>query len=103
MKKIFVSVGVRNLTQQQTIAKHAEYREKITNIIGEYTDISDNVSSFHQSSEIRSPIYWLGKGLSEELVHADLVVFCGNLNKTRGCQVEKLVCDLYDIPYLVIK
>ena len=106
MKKVFVSVAVRGLTKEQTVAKHAEYKEKITGIIGEYEDISDDVSGFHESKtpDVKyPPVYWIGKGLTNEMANADLVAFCGDISQTRGCKVEKLICELYDIPYIVIK
>jgi len=107
MKKVFVSVAVRGLNEEQTMAKHAECRQKITDIIGEYEDISDNVSDFHSGNVDEgvncAPLWWFGKGLVNELAYADLAVFYGDISQTRACKLEKEICELYDIPYIVIK
>lgn len=109
MKKVFVSVAVRGLNKEETVAKHEEYRGKIADIIGEYEDISDKVSEFHKTKGLNitaykhPALYWIGRGLSNQMADADLVVFCGDLSQTRGCKVEKLICELYDIPHIVIK
>ena len=106
MKKVFVSVAVRGLSEEQTIAKHEEYFEKIRAVIGEFEDISISThgsSEFHKDGTGKHPVWWLGKGLSEQMVKADIVAICGDISQTRGCKVEKLICELYDIPHIVIK
>lgn len=106
MKKVFISVAVRGLNKEETEAKHAEYRQKITDIIGEHEDISINNPDrepFTGITNEKPAVYWLGLGLQKELSKADLAIFCGDISETRGCKVEKLICELYDIPYIVIK
>lgn len=105
MKKIFLSVAVKGLTKEQTEAKHEEYRQKITEIIGEYEDISINNPDREPFTGItaeKPAVYWMGLGLQVELAKADLAVFCGDISNTRGCKIEKLICELYGIPHIVI-
>ena len=106
MKKVFVSVAVKGLTKEQTETRHEEYRERIADLIGEYEDISINnpdCEPFTGITHEKPAVYWLGQGLQKELSKADIAVFCGDISNTRGCKVEKLVCELYGIPYIVIQ
>lgn len=106
MKKVFISVAVRGLTKEQTEAKHEEYRNKIADLIGEYEDISINNPDREPFTGItaeKPAVYWMGLGLQKELAKADLAVFCGDIEATKGCRIEKLICELYDIPHIVIK
>jgi hypothetical protein len=101
MKKAYISVAISGLSKQQAEAKHQEYRNRITEIIGEYEDISSVRPDFKIDKE--TPLtYWLGKGITEEISQADIVVFCGDISQTRGCKVEKLICELYGIPHVVV-
>jgi len=105
MKKVFISVAIRGLNKEETIAKHAEYRRKITDIIGEYEDISINNPDrepFTGITDEKPAVYWLGLGLQKELAKADMAIFCGDISATKGCKVEKLICELYGIPHIVI-
>lgn len=106
MRKVFISVAVRGLSKEETEAKHEEYRQKITEIIGEYDDISINNPDrepFTGITDEKPAIYWLGLGLQIELARADLAIFCGDISSTKGCKVEKLICELYGIPHIVIE
>lgn len=106
MKKVFISVAVRGLSKEETVAKHEEYQKKITEIIGEYEDISINnpeCEPFTGITKEKPAAYWLGQGIQKELSKADLAVFCGDISNTKGCKIEKLICELYDIPHIVIK
>lgn len=105
MKKVFVSVAVRGLSKEETVAKHEEYRLAIAEIIGQYEDISINnpdCEPFTGITDEKPATYWLGQGIQKQLAKADLVIFCGDISNTRGCKIEKLICELYGIPYIVI-
>lgn len=106
MKKVFISVAVRGLTPEETKAKHQEYFLKISELIGDFEDISidnPNREVFTGITKEKPAVYWLGLGLQKEMAGADLVVFCGDIENTKGCKVEKQICELYGIPHLVIK
>jgi hypothetical protein len=101
MKKVFISVAVRGLNPEQTKAKHEEYRSKIEELIGDYEDVSLS-GGFTGFDEEHPPVYWMGRGLMNEMSKAELVIFCGDINETRGCRIERFVCDTYSIPYLML-
>lgn len=106
MKKVFISVAVRGLTPEQTELKHEEYKKKITELIGEYEDISINnpkSERFTGITDEKPAIYWWTNVTARELAEADLAIFCGDISNTKGCKIEKLICELFDVPHLVIK
>lgn len=105
MKKVFMSVAVKGLTPEQTKAKHQEYFMKIHKIIGEFEDVSINNPKnepFTGITEEKPALYWWSNVTVKELTEAEVVVFCGDISNTRGCRVEKLICELFEIPHIVI-
>jgi hypothetical protein len=64
-------------------------------------DISTVRSEFKINKETLLT-YWFGRGITEKLSQADIVVFSGDISQTRGRKVEKLICELYEIPHIVV-
>jgi hypothetical protein len=102
MKKVFISTAILGLTPEETVDKHEQYRSKIKEIIGDYEDMS-LTGDFTGIDKDHPPLYWEGHYLKNAMSKAELVIFCGDIEKTRGCKIEKFVCDTYGIPYLVLQ
>lgn len=65
--------------------KHDNCEVKITN-------------GYNEDWENLLPLDAVGKSL-EILAHSDMAYFAPGWEKSKGCQIEAMCCDLYNIPY----
>ena len=71
-----------------------------SNVI-EHMDSLEFLDNYIDLPEMNN-VYLLGEAI-QVLSRADLVLFDYNYKNSKGCQVEKLICDLYQIPYIILK
>ena len=92
-KKLFVSLPMRGLTDEEIIAR----QEKISEPYKDEYELMDTVFRKDPSNP-DNPVWYLG-GSIQMLGDADLVIFASNWADGPGCRIERMVCALYAIKY----
>lgn len=107
MKKIFISMPMRGKTDEQiklerenaiAIITSNFSRERFFN--NEEIKIIDSLISAEERENLTT-VECLGLSISM-LGKADYIVIVGDISRAKGCQIEKLVAQLYGIPILTL-
>lgn len=96
-KKLFVSQPMRGKTDLEIINERLEAVKLIEEKYPEY--YWQVIDSFLDISENKDPLWYLGKSI-QLLGEADLVIFMGAWNLSRGCRIENECCVWYGIPHV---
>lgn len=97
MKKLFISQPMRGKTDEEIVAERERAIESAERFLGEKVEVID---SFFRDAPVESkPLWFLGKSL-ELLSTADVAYFAKGWDEARGCQIERMSCSAYDIPYI---
>lgn len=98
--KVFISQVMRGLSDEEILKVREEAIAYAKETLGEDIEIID---SFFQTAPVDvKPLWYLGKSL-ELLSTADICLFVGNWEDTRGCRIEHDCCIQYGIPTLYFK
>ena len=112
--KILLSHPMTGLTNEEILEREKELKQialeiKNNNLdrLAFYTDFIYNIDKMEFLDNYvdlpeANTIWLLGESI-KVLSKADLVIFDYNYKNSKGCQVEKLICDLYQIPYIILK
>lgn len=101
MKKLFVSLPMRGLSEQE-IRKRMNYLKSLVELeLKEEVILIDSfIKDEPDSKEINNiGLYCLGKSI-EEMAYADIVVFANGWMKARGCKVEYKAAVEYGVKIL---
>lgn len=93
MKKLFISQPMRDKTDEQIKAERIVAIESVKAAIGE-TGIEVIDSFFETAPHDAKPLWFLGKSF-ELLSNADVVYFCKDWEKYRGCKMEHEAAKQY--------
>lgn len=94
MTRVFISQPMRDKSNEEIKLERERCIEFVKKEVGEDIEIID--SFFENAPHDTRPLWYLSKSL-ELLSTADVAVFCGDWHKYRGCQIENLCCERYDI------
>lgn len=96
--KVFISQAMRGLTDEEILKTREEAIRYVENNIITCDDKIEIIDSFFQSAPVEAkPLWFLGKSL-ELLSTADICIFVGDWENTRGCKIEHECCIQYGIP-----
>ena len=94
--KVFISQPMNGKTQDEIISTRIDI---INRVLNKYKD--SNITFTHSFLEFvpkkNSSLFFLARSL-ELLSDADLAVFGGDWKNYRGCRIERICCEEYDIP-----
>ena len=97
MKKLFISQPMRGKTNEEILAVRQKAVEVAEKHLGEKVEVID---SFFQDAPVDAkPLWFLGKSI-EMLSTADVAYFAEGWDEARGCKVEWLCAESYEIPYI---
>lgn len=97
MKKLFISQPMRGKTNEEILAVRQKAVEAAEKHLGEKVEVID---SFFQDAPVDAkPLWFLGKSI-EMLSTADVAYFAEGWDEARGCKVEWLCAEAYEIPYI---
>ena len=108
-KNVFISQPMTGLREEEILATRRAEREKIykffdndnveVNIVDSYID-DDTRDAFqgyrHMTNIINWDVYWLSQSL-QKLAMADVLWLCDGWEYSKGCEVELMCAELYDI------
>lgn len=94
MKRVFISLPMKNLRRDEILEKQYEVIRKMEEYLGEPLEL---IQSFNDDfTKDSRPLEFLGKAI-EKLSKADYAVFCEDWDKSRGCVIEYKCCQSYGI------
>lgn len=91
-KKIFISQPMSDKTNEYIEQERAQAIAEAKKIVGEDAEVID--SFFKDAPHDAKPLWFLGKSF-ELLATADVVVFCKDWYKYRGCKMEYIASKQY--------
>ncbi len=93
--KVFISQPFHNKTEEEIIRTRVDCVNECFEKFG--TDITILSSFFKGISNEHNSLWWLAKSI-ELLSEADVAVFAGDWENYRGCQIEHMCAEKYEIP-----
>lgn len=99
MKKVFISQPMNGKTNEQIYKERKELTKKLEQ---RGYDIIDSVIADSPDEACRAPVYYLSESI-RLLSKADVVFFMDDWEKARGCKIEFLVAQEYNLPILTKK
>lgn len=97
--RVFISQPMKNKTNEEILTE----RKKAIKYIKENLRDGDSVeiidSFFQDAPHDARPLWFLGESL-ELLSTADMVYFCEDWEKARGCRIEHECAEEYGIPII---
>ena len=99
--KVFISIPMRNKTEQQIEHDMIEAQYNIKNLISKKYPNEEIIfiDSFLAGAESLSPLFCLGYSL-QSLSKADIAYFCAGWESSRGCVTEHHCAVTYGISCL---
>lgn len=98
MKKLFISQPMRGKSNEEILAVRKAAIESAERELGEKVEVID---SFFQDAPVDAqPLWYLAKSL-ELMAGADVVYFCKDWEKYRGCKIENICAVEYGIPLII--
>lgn len=96
--RVFISQPMNDKTDEEIEAERTKAIQRIKSI---HSDCEIEVidSFFKDAPHEARPLWFLGKSL-ELLSTADLAYFCKGWQNYRGCKIENLCCEKYNISFL---
>ena len=95
--KIFISQPMKHKTNEEIEAERNEIKKKLDEKYGEGNyEIIDSFITGGVPNDAK-PLWFLGKSL-EFLSTADAAIFAKDWDKARGCIIEHIACENYEIP-----
>lgn len=95
MKKVFISQPMRDKTDEEIKKERKIALDRVKELYP--NEEVEEINSFFQGvPHNATPLWYLGESI-KLLGEADIVYFCKDWNKYRGCIVEHEVCMQYGI------
>lgn len=97
-KKLFISIPMDGKSSEQIIAEQEKILEEVKGKTGEDVALLQSCIKFTDDKSIikNVPVWYLGKSL-EILSKADYIYFAQGWEKSRGCNIERMVAERYGI------
>ena len=64
-------------------------------------ELLDNIFTDSPPKNCNSEVYYLSKAIGL-MVYADFVIFLPGWKESRGCNIEHMICERYNIPRLYL-
>ena len=93
MKKVFISQPMKGLSDTEIKEERKAIKQTI---IKEYGDVEFIDSYFEGAPATAKPLWFLGKSL-ELLSTADMAFFANDWESARGCRIEHIAAEEYEI------
>lgn len=99
--KVFISQPMNGLSESEIRTTRDSCEKAIMNNFADVEIIDSYISDriIRQEDGVSIPIQYLGHSILL-LAEAQLAVFIDGYQEARGCQIEYMVCEKYDIPTL---
>lgn len=100
MKKLFVSLPMRDLTEVEILSNMHKAKEQLEHILGEEFLLIDTFIREDRPGDVpkdKTGIWCLGKSI-EMMATADFVIFAPGWKNARGCRVEHETAIGYELP-----
>lgn len=96
----FISQSMCGKTQEEILLKRNSIIAKTLDyFLCKENKIAIPVNSFIKNAEKVNPLFCLGNAI-QSLSGADIAIFANDWEKSRGCQIEHLCCEKYEIPII---
>ena len=99
MKKLFVSLPMRGYSDEVIKAEMMQAKGFIEATFNETFELIDTLTQESEPKDIKNNCWYLGRSI-QLLAKADLVVFHPSWKSAPGCIVERIICNMYDIPIM---
>lgn len=109
MKRVFIAQKMTGLTEKEVMKNRQICTDYFMEHLPEGFDEQDEVEFIDYYSKESAPkeavktthqrLWYLGHSL-QLLSTADLVIFAGDAAGAMGCVVQRLICEMYEIPYI---
>ena len=97
MKRLFISQPMRGKTDEEIEFERDKAIEAASKELNEDVEVID--SFFKDSPALTNPLLYLAKSL-ELLATADISYFANGWEQARGCRIERLCAEEYNIPVI---
>lgn len=97
MKRLFISQPMRNKTNEEIESEREKAVVQASQALNEDVELID--SFFKDSPALTNPLLCLAKSL-ELLATADIAYFAPGWEEARGCRIERLCTEEYNIPVI---
>lgn len=97
MKRLFISQPMRDKSNAEILAERNKAIEVASKQLNEEVEVID--SFFKDSPALINPLLYLAKSL-ELLATADIAYFANGWGQARGCRIERLCAEEYNIPVI---
>lgn len=98
MKRLFISQPMRDKSNAEILAERNKAIEVASKQLNEEVEVID--SFFKDSPALTNPLLYLAKSL-ELLATADIACFADGWEQARGCRIERLCAEEYNIPVII--
>lgn len=98
MKRLFISQPMRDKSNVEILAERNKAIEVASKQLNEEVEVID--SFFKDSPALTNPLLYLAKSL-ELLATADIAYFADGWEQARGCRIERLCAEEYNIPVII--
>lgn len=98
MKRLFISQPMRDKSNAEILAERNKAIEVASKQLNEEVEVID--SFFKDSPVLTNPLLCLAKSL-ELLATADIAYFADGWEQARGCRIERLCAEEYNIPVII--
>ena len=98
MKRLFISQPMRDESNAEILAEGNKAIEVASKQLNEEVEVID--SFFKDSSALTNPLLCLAKSL-ELLATADIAYFADGWEQAKGCRIERLCAEEYNIPVII--
>ena len=97
MKRLFISQPMCGKTSEEIEFERGKAIETASKELNEDVEVID--SFFKDSPALINPLLYLAKSL-ELLATADIAYFVNGWEQARGCRIERLCAEEYNIPVI---
>ena len=98
MKRLFISQPMRDKINEEIEFERDKVIEAASKELNEDVEVID--SFFKDSPALTNPLLCFAKSL-ELLATADIVYFVNGWEQARGCRIERLCAEEYNIPVII--
>jgi hypothetical protein len=98
MKRLFISQPMRDKSNAEILAERNKAIEVASKQLNEEVEVID--SFFKDSPALTNPLLCLAKSL-ELLATADIAYFADGWEQAKGCRIERLCAEEYNIPVII--
>ena len=98
MKRLFISQPMRDKSNAEILAERNKAIEVASKQLNEEVEVIN--SFFKDSPALTNPLLCLAKSL-ELLATADIAYFADEWEQARGCCIERLCAEEYNIPVII--